>query len=653
MLASIRKIASGKFAGIFLGVISVTFALWGINGSFGGGADTYAARITLKPGWFGTSIGAKYKDIPVQDFRDALNRARRQQRQMLGDRFDPDQFESIANKREVMDQLVQRDLLLEAANDDGLKVTDDQIRKMILAMPEFQVNGKFDLARYQALLAEQQPPMTGAQFEAGRRQDQLVATLPTELLASGISSDRDVDQFVRLRRQTRDLRYLDVVAHDPATPPTEAELQAWYKAHLADYRSPEQVSLEYLEVDAANVKAPTRIDDATLRARYDEQKNRYVEPEQRQASHILIEVPAGASAAVDKAAQAKAAALAAQARAPGADFAALAKANSQDAGSKNLGGDLGWLTQKVIDQKAFADALFALKPGQISDPVRSDQGWHVIWLRDVRPGRQIPFETVRADLEKAELKDQREKAYNDLTGKLVDITLKDPTSLAPAARELGLTIQKTPLFGRSGGPGIAANAKVIKAAFSSSVLDDGNTSDPIDLGDKPDHMVVIRVAEHLPVKTLAYAQVHDRVLADVQADRRAKAAKGMADGLLARAAKGESLDVLAAPASTVQGADGVMRDATSLPKPLLDAAFRLPHPAQGKPLQTGLAQIAPDHYVLVQVTRVTDGDPKQLDADTRERLRTQAAQARAALETKAYVDALKRKFPVKVAEDRL
>ncbi len=652
MLQKIREMASGWMAKVLLVVIIVTFALWGINGYFSGQTDTYAARITLRAGWLGTGIGAKYKDITAEQFRRKFDQERQRQRAELGARFDAAKFDTIANKREVMDQVVQRELLIAAAARDGLAVSDGELAKAIAAMPAFQVEGKFDPLRYKELLAGQNPPMSAPQYEATVREDMQVRTLPAELVSSGITSDNDIDEFVRLKGQKRDLRYLDITVHDDAAAPTDAELQAWYTAHTADYRTQEQVTLEYLELDAASIQAPTSIDDATLHQRYDEQKNRYIEPEQRLASHILLNVPTGANAATEKAVQAKAVALVAQARAPGADFAALARANSQDEGSKNLGGDLGWLTQKVIEQKAFASALYALKPGTISDPVRSNEGWHVIQLRDVRPGRQIPFETVRAELEKNELKDAREKLYSDRSGKLVDLTLKDSTSLVPVARELGMTIQKTPLITRAGGTGIAADPNVLKAAFSASVLEDGNTSDPIEIGKNHDHMVVVRVAQHLPVKTLPLAQMRERVLADVQADRRAKAAKSQADTLFARTAKGESLDALIG-AGNILVVPAVTRDATMLAQPVIDVAFRLPRPITGKPPQTGLAQIAPDHYALVEVTQVVDGDPKTLDPTIRASLRQQFAEARAAVETRAFLDALKRVFPVKIAEDRL
>src|SRR5260221_5053211 len=183
-----------------------------------------------------------------------------------------------------------------------------------------------------------------------------------------------------------------------------------------------------------------------------------------------------------------------------------------------------------------------------------------------------------------------------------------------------MVTRKPPLITRAGGTGIAAEAKVLKAAFSASVLEDGNTSDSIEIGKNHDHMVVIRVAQHLPVKTLPLAQVRDRVLADVQADRRAKAAKIAADALLARSAKGESLDAFSSEGSIV-ATMAVTRDATTLAQPVINTAFRLPRPVSGKTSQTGLAQIAPDHYALVEVTKVEDGDPKSLDPATRASLR--------------------------------
>ena len=466
MLQKIREASTGWLAGIILGPLIVLFGLWGVQGYFAGKTETYAARITLKPGWFGTDFGAKYKDISVEDYRSRLERERQSQREQLGPRFDQAEFDTPANKHRVIDRMVGEELLNAAASRDGLSISGQQLSDAISELPVFQVDGKFNADRYREALATRSPPQTPIEFEAMARTTLLEQALEQEIALSGVASDTDVDDANRLSRQKRDLRYLELPVPADGQAPTDAELQAWYKAHASDYRTQEQVALEYLELDAATLAVPATIDDATLKQRYDDQKNRYVEPEQRLASHILLNVPANASPAIEKATQAKAAALAVQARAAGADFAALARANSQDEGSKALGGDLGWLSQSAIDQKAFASALYSLKPGQISDPVRTNEGWNVIQLRDVRPGKQIPFENVRAQLERDELKDQREKLFSDRSGKLVDLTLKDSTTLSSAARELGMTVQKTPLITRAGGAGITADPKVLKAAFS-------------------------------------------------------------------------------------------------------------------------------------------------------------------------------------------
>lgn len=651
MLQTLREKTSGWIAIAILGMLIVPFAFFGVNNYFSNRVDTWIARITTKPGWFGTGIGAKTIDITPDDFHTRFEQYRRQVRSQLGAKYDSDTFDTPTTRRQVLDQMLQGDLLNLAAEQDGLVVPDREIQNLIMAAPEFQTAGKFDPTQYQMLLSQLQPPMTPRQYEAAKRQELLGGMLPNEIFASGLASDAEMDAYLRLSAQKRDVRWLEVVAPaDSAAAPSDAEVTAWYNGHTAQYRSPEQVALEYLELDGTSMTVPTSVDEATLRQRYDDQKKRFIEPEQRQASHILIKLPANSNASAEKAAQAKAAALAAQARARGADFAALARANSDDIGSKALGGDLDWISPGVT-LKPFETALYALKPGQISDPVRTTEGWHVIQLRDVRPGKQIPFEQVRADLERESLEGERERVFSDRSGKLVDLTLKDPTTLAPAARELGLTVQKTMPFPRGGGTGIAADPKVLRAAFAPAQLDEGDSSDPIEIG--PNHIVVIRVAEHQLAKPMPLAMVRERVIADIQADRRATAIKAAADGLLARANKGDTLEAIAASSgSQVQVATAVDRTASAPAASIVSTAFHLPRP-QNAQAHAGLAKLASDRYALVEVSRVEDGDLRGMDPATRGSLRKQYGQMRAAVEARAYVDALRKRFQVEVAVDRL
>jgi peptidyl-prolyl cis-trans isomerase D len=260
-------------------------------------------------------------------------------------------------------------------------------------------------------------------------------------------------------------------------------------------------------------------------------------------AHILIKLPAKPTAEQKQAALAQAEKVDALAKAPGADFAKLAEQYSDDLGSKRQGGDLGWL-QKGDAGPEFQTALDKLKKGEVSAPVLTSDGYHIIDLRDVREGHAEAFAQVRDQLATEAAKSAREDAYRDVGGKLTDMIYNDPTSLKPAAQKLGLTIQTTPLFGREGAKtGIAANPKVVKAAFSDIVLVQGNTSDPIDLGDN--HMVVIHVDKHVAGAPKPLAEVTDAIKQAIVQARVDASAKTIADAAFAKLQAGTKLDTLA------------------------------------------------------------------------------------------------------------
>jgi peptidyl-prolyl cis-trans isomerase D len=462
-------------------------------------------------------------------------------------------------------------------------------------------------------------------------------------------SEAEVDRYVKLRDQSRDFRYYFVVMPADATPVSDGDLEHYYNAHRDDYMSPEQVALEYLELNAADLEVPAEVDDTTLKARYEEQKARYSVNEQRLASHILVKVDKGADAEAHKQAQAKAQALVEQARA-GKNFADLAKSSSDDLGSKNQGGDLGWL-EHGLTEPAFDAALFKLNAGEISDPVLTDQGFHVIQLREVKAGSVKPFESVRADLMKEYVESERERRYSEISGRLIDLVYQNPGSLEPAAEALKLKPQRTPLFGREGGPGVAANPNVLKKAFSDSVLVDGNASDPIDIG--TNHVVVIRVAEHKPKAARPLAEVKDAVLARFRAEKIADAAKAKAEELRKQIAGGASFDQLQKDANaTASTAKGVGRRAKNQDPTLVQEAFKLPRPAQGKS-SLAVVDLPLNRFAVVEVTEASDGDPSKLDEAARKSVREELVRNIGASEVRGLLDVLRARTPTKVVEDRL
>ena len=655
MLQKLRDKTSGWIATVILGLLIIPFAFFGMESYLQQRVETYAARIAQPPSWWTSAPQVwpltylwKTHDIENGEFRQRFEIARMRARDEQGDKFDGKAFESLENKRKILDDMIDEQVMRMAADRDGIVVSDGEVRAQIQQIPDFQVDGKFDADRYQLLLASQNPPQTPRDFEQKVRDNLHYGLVPSRLAQSAFATDREVDRLLRLLGEQRDVSYvaLPPVPADTA-PVSAAEIGTWYKAHASTYRRPETVRLEYVEVDGSKLPAPV-IDDALLRKRYQEQSAKYSSAEQRSVSHILVQVAADASAADKKAAEARANKLAAQARAPGADFAALAKANSDDAGSKELGGDLGLMTKGGLPGP-FEDAAFSMQAGEVRGPVKSDFGWHIIKVNEIRAGSQQPFEAVRAQLETELQQTERERAYTELSGKLVDAVYKNPSSLEPAARALGLAVQTTPAFSRNGGAGIAADQKVLRAAFSESLIQDGTASDPIELA--PDRSVMIRVIEHEPEAALPLATVSNAVVAAIRADRQRKAAEAAADALV-KAAKAKGLAAAAADAKLAMGEmNGVERRSQLPSRPAVEAFFNAPRP------QDNLASIDKTElggaYLVYAIRAARDGDLTKVTAEERKQLRDQLSSVAGGDAQQAYVKSARAKYQIKIAEDRL
>lgn len=635
MLQTLREKTSGWVAFFILAAVSVPFAFFGINNYFTAQTETFVAKV-------GDT------EISTDEFRQRYEEYRQQARRSMGQNFDAAYFEQPLVKRQVLDRMVDEELLVQAAQSAGTAATDAVVRDAIAEVPAFQVDGKFNADQYKLLLTTQN--MSAQAFEQRVRRDLSARELPSEIAATVLVTDAELDRYLRLRDQTRDFRAVRVAAADPATQPEPKaeDVQAYYDSHKDEFMTPEQVSLEYVELDAAAIAVEAQPDEAALRQRYEEQRARFVEEEQRLASHILVKVAADADAEAQKAAQAKAAKIAADARA-GADFAELARTLSDDAGSRAQGGDLGWL-QKGTTQPGFESALFALGPGEISDPVRTDEGYHVIQLREVQAEQAKPFEQVREELAQQFVDGERERVYTERSGQLIDQVFQDPTALEPAAEAIGATVQRTGLFTRSGGDGIAADPRVVRAAFSDPVLVDGTVSDPVELG--PNHIVVVKLGEHRPRAPRPLDEVRADIVARLRAEAAAQATAARAEALHQRFVQGETLDVLAQElGTTATAAVAVGRTAVDQDAALLAEVFRLSRPADAP--RRALVKLGDGAYALVELTAVKDGDPKAVDAAGRDNARQLLSQGASGAESLGLIDALRRTTEVRIAEERM
>lgn len=662
MLQKLRDKTSGWIATVILGLLVVPFAFFGMEQYLFQRNDSYVAKIEAPPKWWQAAPSFwpvtmlwQRDEIDADAFRTAFEQARQQQREQQGDKFDPRAFESADNKRKVLEQLIDQRVLKMAASRAGIAVGDVQVRDTIQGIAAFQIDGKFDPQTYQLALASQAPPRSPREFEQVVRDSLQQALIPTQVAQSAFATPAELDRLLRLLGEKRDIALVTLPAFTPdAAAVTAAEIQHWYDAHVADYRAPETVSLEYVDINGSNLSVPAVADAATLRQRYEQEKNQFVDPEQRLVSHILIKVDAGASAAVQKAAELKAAQLAGQARQPGADFAALARGNSDDGGSKVNGGDLGWVAKGVM-VKPFEEALFKMQPGEIAGPVKTDFGWHVIQLREVKAGKQVPFEQVREQLAREQADADRERVFNDLSGKLVDQVYKNPTTLVPAARAVNLPVQKIGPISRDGagaqGNGIAASPAVQRAAFSDTLIQDGTVSDPIEIG--PGHSVLIRVTQHTPAHALPLAQVSQQVIAAIRRDRAAKVAAAAADAMIAELRAGKPLPELAA-ARQLQPMTlpGVPRGAPVPDADTAEVVFAAPPPAAGK-VSAGKVVLGDGRIVVFAVSKVVPGNPKEATPDQRMQLQQQLAQLAGSSDADALVKALRKRMTITVAEVRL
>jgi len=359
----------------------------------------------------------------------------------------------------------------------------------------------------------------------------------------------------------------------------------------------------------------------------------------------------GADEAAWQAAKAEAAKLAAQARAEGADFAALATAHSDDVGSKAAGGDLGWIGKDMMPGP-FSEALFSMQPGEVSDPVRSDFGWHVISLREVDAGAQESFEDVRESLARTQADADRERAFNEKSSAVVDAVLQNPGALAPAAAAAGVEVQKLGPFTRAASEGLAANPAIRRAAFSEALIQDGTVSDPIEVA--PGRNVWIRVAGHTPERAQPLAKVRNQVADAVRADRARRAAAERADALLAQLRGGQTLAGLASAEElpAPQTVPGVPRGAPLIDPAVSEAIFAAKVPAEGE--ATAGRQVLDDgSTVLFTVDKVVPGNTADLPAAQREMLQQQLAQVAGADDAQALVSALRRGMKIEVVEKNL
>ena len=630
MLQTLRDKTSGWIAKFFLGAIAVVFVFWGLN--FQSSAATFAAKVD----------GEK---IPVETVQRAWQQRQSQLQQMMRGELPEEMVKQ--QQKAMLDEFVRVRMLTQRANKFGYRVSDEALAKQILEFPELQVDGKFSRDRYAMLLRQQ--GRSEPQFERELRDDLTVRQIQLGVVDSAFVVPYDLERRYALQKQEREVDYALISAGDftAQASVTDAQVQAWYEAHKSEFMLPEKADLQYVELSRANSEAAVVVTDEALKDYYEQVKDRYESPERRHPQHILITATDGID---DAAAQKKAAEITAKAKA-GADFAQLAKENSKDAGSAQQGGDLGW-TQRGVSPGPFEDAVFGMAKGEVSGPVKSQFGYHVIRLEDIEAGHQRSFDEVRPEIEAEFRKDRSQSGFYDASQKLADLAFSALTELDSVAKALNLPIKTVSGFTREGGGDLGTEPGVIEAAFSEDVLERGRNSTLVTVGE--DRALVLRVTNHVPAEPRPLAEVRATVESQLktQAARDAAAKKG-ADAV-ALLQKGTDWATVASQLKLAPvGKRFVGREDQIAPGAIVSAAFGIA-PSQiseAKPYYAGVATVG-GNYAVYAVSGVRSGNPTTEAAADRTTRQRQAERQVGNEEFAAYVAESERNTKI-VRNDKL
>jgi peptidyl-prolyl cis-trans isomerase D len=580
--------------------------------------------------------------VTKQEFERARNQQAQQMRQVLGDQFDPATLDTPQIRKEVLDNLISQRALMADAVDKRLMVSDGRlVQALEQSVPGLKnADGSFNKDLYRSMLAQQ--GLTEAGFEAQARKDLAMQMSPEAILRSALTPKAVVDRLVSIQEEQREvaeilLKPSDFVVQVKATP---EQLKKYYDDNLKAFEIPESAKVEYLVLSSEALAASATVNAEEVKKFYDNNKAKYTIAEQRQASHILV------SGEKDKAAaKTKAEGLLKQLKA-GGDFAALAKANSDDPGSGAKGGDLGFFSRDMM-VKPFSDAAYLLKEGQMSELVESEFGFHIIKLTAIKGGGEKKFEEVKAEIEADYKKQEAQKAFAKKTDDFNTLVYEQSDSLKPAADKLALTIQTAEGVTRAGvlpapgaKPSLLNNPKLLKALFSDDGLVKKRNVEAVEVS--PGTLVSARIVEHKPAKAKAFDVVENEVRGAVMTAEAKKLT--IAAGEAKVKALKEKADAAGFSAARMVG--------RSNPSGLSQSALEAVYKANAIKLPAFVGVDAgPSGYVVYQVSKVVSADAKRVD-ELRASALPQIAQLSGQQDLADLMESVKSRFSIKKFEQK-
>lgn len=544
-------------------------------------------------------------------------------------------FDTPQAKQESLDSLVRERVLMTAAFSSHLFPTDERLQRLFATDPQFAALRNPDGSVRKEMLAAQ--GMTSESFAQQLRTEygmqQVLAGVARSAVAPAAVAGGALDALLQ-QREVQVERF-DAAANRAKVSPTDAELEAWHKAHESQFRAPEQATIEWVMLEPSVLARDVVVTEAGLQQYYEQNASRYTQAEERRARHVLVKAEKEQPADQRQKAKAKAEQLLAQLRSKPDSFESVAKASSDDTGSAQQGGDLGFFGRGAM-VKPFEDAAYSMKPGEISPVIETDFGYHVIQLVEVRGGQKKPFAEVKGEIEAEVRRAEAQRRYAEAAEQFSNLVYEQPDSLQPVIDKYKLekrsaTVQRRPAPGVEGP---LASAKLLEALFKEDALRNGKNTDAVEVGTS--QLVAARVTAYQPERTLPLAEVKDRVRERVVAEQAAALAKKDGEARLAV--------VKADPAAALPLSATVSRARPeNLPRAVVEAALKADPDKLPQVLGVDLGA---EGYAVLRVAKVVPRDPAAGGGEAA--LRGQFAQALANAEALAYYEALKKRYKVVV-----
>jgi len=628
MLQKIRDSLQSQrwLAIVVLGALALVFAAWGAYG---------IVNVNVGVGDYAAKVGSE--KLSLQEVRERWMREQSQWQQRYGGEIPPDMKASVQNS--LLESLITNLAMTQRAHDLGYRVSAAQIKEAIRGEPAFQVDGQYSPQAARMRLA--QAGISLASFEEQSRSGLERQQLEGPMRASDFLTAREIEHLRALTNEEREVRYalLTPAKFQGTAAVDEAAVAAYYASHQAQFLTPEWAKLEYGELRLDQLAAQMAPSESDLRAFYEKSKDRFVVPEKRRASHILIQIPAGKDG--DAIARKKAEDVLAQARS-GKDFGALAQQYSGDVGSAAKGGDLGWVERSSL--VGLGDALFSAPVGEIRGPVKTQFGYHIIRVNEIQEGKSQTFEQARAEVDAQLRRDRAADRFGDRQEQLQRRLEQPGADFDALAKEFQLQTGEVARFLRgTGGAPLGTSNELQDVVFSTAVSDEGRIGGPVLLGE--DRIVIVKSIEHHKAAPQSLAEVHEVIIAAILKERGSAAAVKAAEEARDKLTGGASFDqVLHDLGVQAESAHFVGRTDPSIPAQIREAVFRAPKP-QGKPVYRAVP-VTEGGAASVAITSLrTRGDAvdAQADATAAEKARTRQAEGEAA----AYMDEVRRTTDVK------